>query len=70
MEGFGQTELTLMIANLMGNSHKSGSMGKPTPAYDVDILDPDGNPVPDGETGEIVVKTSDKVPCGVFRGIL
>ena len=61
MEGFGQTELTLMIANLMGNSHKLGSMGKPTPAYDVDILDPDGNPVPDGETGEIVVKTSDKV---------
>ena len=66
MEGFGQTELTLMIANLMGNSHKLGSMGKPTPAYDVDILDPDGNPVPDGETGEIVVKTSDKEPCGLF----
>ena len=68
MEGFGQTELTLMIANLMGNSHKLGSMGKPTPAYDVDILDPNGNPVPDGETGEIVVKTSDKVPCGLFAG--
>ena len=68
MEGFGQTELTLMIANLRGNSHKLGSMGKPTPAYDVDILDPDGNPVPDGETGEIVVKTSDKVPCGLFAG--
>mgnify|MGYP000040750322 FL=1 len=68
MEGFGQTELTLMIANLMGNSHKLGSMGKPTPAYDVDILDPDANPVPDGETGEIVVKTSDKVPCGLFAG--
>ena len=68
MEGFGQTELTLMIANLMGNSHKLGSMGKPTPAYDVDILDPDGNPVPDGETGEIVVRTSDKVPCGLFAG--
>ena len=68
LEGFGQTELTLMIANLMGNSHKLGSMGKPTPAYDVDILDPDGNPVPDGETGEIVVKTSDKVPCGLFAG--
>ena len=68
MEGFGQTELTLVIANLMGNSHKLGSMGKPTPLYDVDILDPDGNPVPDGETGEIVVKTSEKVPCGLFNG--
>ncbi|MCQ2425798.1 MAG: AMP-binding protein, partial [Lachnospiraceae bacterium] len=31
MEGFGQTELTLAIANLMGNPHKLGSMGKPSP---------------------------------------
>ncbi len=68
MEGFGQTELTLVIANLMGDSHKLGSMGKPTPLYDVSIVDPDGNEVPDGEVGEIVVKTSDKVPCGLFLG--
>ncbi len=68
MEGFGQTELTLVIANLMGDTHKLGSMGKPVPLYDVDILDMDGNSVADGETGEIVVKTSDKVPCGLFKG--
>ncbi len=68
MEGFGQTELTLTIANLVGGSHKLGSMGKPVPLYDVDILDADGNPVPDGESGEIVVKISEKVPCGLFRG--
>ena len=68
MEGFGQTECTLMIANLMGNPHKLGSMGLPTPLYDVDILDPNGNPVPVGETGEIVVKTSESVPCGLFAG--
>ncbi len=67
-EGFGQTELTLVIANLLGSSHKLGSMGKPVPLYDVDILDPDGNSVPDGETGEIVVRTSEKVPCGLFHG--
>ena len=67
-EGFGQTELTLVIANLLGSSHKLGSMGKPTPLYDVDILDPDGNSVGIGETGEIVVKTSEKVPCGLFHG--
>ncbi|MCQ2470905.1 MAG: AMP-binding protein [Clostridia bacterium] len=68
MEGFGQTELTLAIANLMGDTHKLGSMGKPSPLYDIDIVDPDGNSVPDGETGEIVVKTSDKIPCGLFKG--
>ena len=68
MEGFGQTELTLVIANLMGDAHKLGSMGKPTPLYDVDIVDENGNSVPDGETGEIVVKTSDRIPCGLFKG--
>ncbi|MBP3571144.1 MAG: AMP-binding protein, partial [Clostridia bacterium] len=43
-EGFGQTETTLSIANLMGNPHKVGSMGKPSPLYDMMLVDPDGNP--------------------------
>ena len=68
MEGFGQTELTLTIANLIGGTHKLGSMGKPIPLYDVDIVDPDGNPVADGEVGEIVIRTDKKVPCGLFAG--
>ena len=68
MEGFGQTELTLTIANLMGGPHKLGSMGKPVPIYDVDIVDPDGNPVADGEVGEIIVRTDKKIPCGLFEG--
>ncbi len=68
MEGFGQTETTLSIANLMGSTHKLGSMGKPSPLYDVDIVDPDGNSVADGEVGEIVIRTSEKVPCGLFLG--
>ena len=67
-EGFGQTELTLMIGNLIGGTHKVGSMGKPVPGYDVDILDADGNSVPDGETGEICVKVSERVPRGLFKG--
>ena len=68
MEGFGQTELTLAIANLIGGTHKLGSMGKPSPLYDIDIVDSDGNSVPVGEPGEIVVKTSEKIPCGLFAG--
>ncbi len=68
MEGFGQTELTLAIANLMGGTHKLGSMGKPSPLYDIMIVDSDCNPVPDGETGEIVVRLGDKAPCGLFAG--
>ena len=67
-EGFGQTETTLSIANLLGQPHKVGSMGKPSPLYDMCLVDADGNPVPDGETGEIVIKVGDKAPCGLFRG--
>ena len=67
-EGFGQTETTLSIANLIGETSKLGSMGKPVPLYDIYLLDPDGNEVPDGEAGEICIKTQDKVPCGLFLG--
>lgn len=69
MEGFGQTETTLSIANLVGDTYKLGSMGKPVPLYDMDLVDADGNTVPCGETGEIVVRTPDgKRPCGLFMG--
>ena len=68
MEGFGQTETTCLIGNLFGNEYKLGSMGKPVPLYDVDIVDPDGNSVAVGENGEIVIKTSKRVPCGLFKG--
>ncbi len=68
IEGFGQTETTMVIGNLVGASHKIGSMGKPAPIYDVSIVDPDGNPVPAGETGEIVVNVKNGAPCGLFTG--
>ncbi|MBQ8894723.1 MAG: AMP-binding protein [Clostridia bacterium] len=67
MEGFGQTETTLCIGNLIGTTPKIGSMGKASPQFDVDIVDPEGNPVPDGETGEIVIHTDKTVPCGLFN---
>ena len=68
MEGFGQSESTLMIGNLVGAPHKIGSMGKPIPIYDIDIVDPDGKTVDVGETGEIVVRTDKGTPCGLFTG--
>ena len=66
MEGFGQTETTLTIGNLIGTKVKLGSMGKASPQYKVDVVDPDGNPVPNGETGEIVVHLDEGVPMGLF----
>ncbi len=67
-EGFGQSETTMLIGNLVGKPHKIGSMGKPAPIYNVELHDENGNPVADGETGEIVVNLKDGAPCGLFCG--
>jgi len=65
MEGFGQSESTVMIANLTGDSHKIGSMGKPVPLYNVRLLAADGTPTEPGETGEICIDISNGTPCGL-----
>jgi acetyl-CoA synthetase len=66
MEGFGQTETVLSIANLRGSTPRSGSMGRPVPLYNVDIVDADGNSLPNGETGEIVIRLKDGINHGLF----
>lgn len=68
MEGFGQSETTLMLFNMYGDEPKPGSMGKPSPGYDIDLVDDDGNSVDPGTVGEIVVRTKKSIPCGIFMG--
>ncbi len=68
-EGFGQTEMTLGIANLTGSALKPGAMGKPVPDYGIDLISREGKPVPDGETGEICIRADRAHPRpGVFLG--
>ena len=67
MEGFGQSESTVMLANFRGMTPKPGSMGKPSPAFPIELVDPDGKPVKTGETGEIVVRCNPDEICGLFR---
>lgn len=67
-EGFGQTETTLLIGTIGNVKPKAGSMGKPNPQYQVELLNPDGKPVPMGDTGEICIKADrNDPPCGLFR---
>ncbi len=68
LEGFGQSESTMMIGNMVGAPHKIGSMGKPAPIYNIRLMDKDGKTPPVGETGEIVVDVSNGAPCGLFTG--
>lgn len=68
-EGFGQTETTLTIGNLIGNKQKIGSMGKPIPTYDLVLVDENNEPVAPGENGEICIRADkDHMLPGLFAG--
>ncbi len=72
MEAFGQTETTMAVGNLVGMKPKVGSMGKPSPLYDVEIMTPDDTgkmrSCRVGEVGEIVIHTDKEIPVGLFLG--
>ncbi len=68
MEGFGQTETTVVLGNFVGTSPKVGSMGRPNPLYDVELLTAQGEPAGPGDPGEICIFIGGGEPCGLFTG--
>jgi len=67
-EGFGQSETTLVVVTTPWVEPKPGSMGLPSPQYDVDLLTPDGRSAEAGEQGQIVIRYGEKYPEGLFKG--
>lgn len=67
-EGFGQTETTLVLATFPGMEIKPGSMGKPSPIFDVVLLNENDEPCAPGEVGEICLSTKSGRPAGMFMG--
>ncbi|WNB93139.1 acyl-CoA synthetase MbcS [Bacillus sp. NEB1478] len=57
-DGYGQTENTLLVGTMEGMKVKPGSMGKPTPGNDVEVVNEFGQPVKVGEVGDIAVHKS------------
>jgi len=68
MEGYGQTESVVMVATYPWMEPKPGSMGKPSPGFEMDIVDENGRSCEVGEVGEIVVRTDRRIPVGMFKG--
>lgn len=68
MEGFGQTETVVSVATYPWLEPKPGSMGKPSPEYEILLLNSEGKPCEVGEEGEIVINTSFGKPPGIFTG--
>jgi acetyl-CoA synthetase len=61
-EFYGQTECNLIVSNCAGIMPvRAGSMGRAVPGHQVAVVDPQGQAVPDGETGTIAVKGPDPV---------
>ena len=67
-EGFGQTETTMTLGTMPWVTPKPGSMGLPNPQYDIDLIKPDGTSCQNGEQGEIIVRTDNVIPMGLFKG--
>jgi acetyl-CoA synthetase len=67
-EGYGQSETTVIVITTPWVEPKPGSMGWPSPQYDVDLITPDGRSAEAGEQGQIVIRYGDKYPVGLFKG--
>ena len=67
-DGYGQTETINIVANIPGMEVRPGSMGRPVPGLEVDIIDDKGKIVPDGDVGHIGVRLTKPYPPGLFRG--
>jgi len=67
-ECYGQTELTVTLCSWPWLKPKPGSMGKPAPGYDIDLVREDGSSCNMGEEGEIIVRTDKRKPWGMFEG--
>ena len=69
LNGFGQTETTVIVANFEWLQVDPGSMGMPNPAYDIDVVDENNKSCPVGEEGELVIRGADTArPAGLFCG--
>jgi len=67
-ECYGQTELTVTLCSWPWIEPKPGSMGKPAPGYDIDLVLEDGTSCNMGEEGQIIVRTNKRKPWGMFGG--
>jgi acetyl-CoA synthetase/medium-chain acyl-CoA synthetase len=63
-DGYGQTESTVLVANLPCLPIRKGSMGKPFPGHDVRVIDDAGAERPIGEIGDVAVRGQ---PPSLFR---
>jgi acyl-coenzyme A synthetase/AMP-(fatty) acid ligase len=65
-DGYGQTETVNLVANYRCVPVREGSMGKPTPGFDVCVVDDLGKVLGPGEEGHVAVRVEPERPVGLF----
>jgi len=68
-EGYGQTETVLCVGTFLCMEPKPGSIGRPSPGWEIELHDENHQKVPVGEVGTIAIKTNPR-PVGLFTGYL
>ncbi len=68
-EGYGQTETVLCIGTFPGMTPKFGSMGRPSPGWQIELHDDHGKQVGLHEEGKIAINLNPR-PVGIFREYL
>ncbi|MGI9058125.1 MAG: acyl-CoA synthetase [Ktedonobacteraceae bacterium] len=66
-DGYGQTETVLICANFPPITVKPGSMGKPSPGFDLSVIDDDGNELPPNKEGDIAIRVKPQRPTWMFK---
>ena len=66
-DGYGQTETVILVGNYRCMEMRPGSMGKPAPGFDVQVIDDQGEIVPDDQEGDIAVRVKPDRPVGLFK---
>lgn len=66
-DGYGQTETVLLCANFPPIKVKPGSMGKPSPGFEVSVIDHDGSELPPNKEGDIAVRIKPHRPTWMFK---
>ena len=66
-DGYGQTETVLLVGNFPSTKPRFGSMGKPVPNFDINVIDDQGNTLPADKEGDIAIRVKPDYPVGLFK---
>lgn len=66
-DGYGQTETVLLCGSFPCIEPRFGSMGKPSPSMDLQVIDENGNILPPDTEGDIAIRVKPNRPVGLFK---